>query len=628
MKTRNLKYLFIGGMLASLPVFAEPVLFEDFSGPVSLNKFFGMEEGIQLDTTNQNVIMSAKGKAFSQTGRGNNLTLKDATTSLLQADVSLTELTTGNSVSQNAMLGISGTYYNAQSASPTDEVGDVFVRLTLGDRGNGPEAWYELQESTHPSFDDSTIVTGSFGVISLNTSYPMSIAYDGDNTFTLIFNNGTAVSIDGPARIGNPNAPFRAINQRLRFGRDNSSPDAWVKISDNGTPASIKGAVDNVTTDAGLVDDFSGSNLNENTWKQDQTSVALVNNKLEIRATGQGATRTERFFMKPTGADTFGAKVTLLSSSTINNTTRIRGRLTHFLSNDTYNVENGDTANGNEGMIWTQFFIERSAGNNRVVAYAERVKDAAWTTWDELFFTNLGPINLDQEYNMLIEKTGTLVEYKLDGVVVHSFNLATDFNSILSGNDFNPVANEGEGVFIESGLQARVQNDAGEVRVTFDDVVTDFVSQSLTLNAVNEDNTEVSFPADVIAHEGEVVDLVANVPNPADIAIFLWEQTAGPAVVAAKGFAGKVVGSKQNFSFTIPSGSNKQALAFKLTLVDRAGVESKQEFNVAVDNSITSTLAPTTSPAVTSGGGGGAFNPLMLIFGLSMLLGITRRKRS
>ena len=182
MKTRNLKYMFIGSLLASLPVFAEPVLFEDFAGPVSLNKFFGMEESIQLDTTNQNVNLSARGKAFSRTGRGNNLTLDDSTTSLLQADITLTELTTGNSASQNAMLGISGTYYNAQSTSPTDEVGDVFVRLTLGDRGNGPEAWYELQESTHPSFDDSTIVTGSFGAISLNTSYPMSIAYDGDNT--------------------------------------------------------------------------------------------------------------------------------------------------------------------------------------------------------------------------------------------------------------------------------------------------------------------------------------------------------------------------------------------------------------------------------------------------------------
>ena len=479
MNTRNLKYLFIGGMLASFPVFAEPVLFEDFSGPISLEKFWGMEESIQLDTTNQNVIMSAKGKAFSTTGRGNNFTLDDSTTSLLQADITLTELTTGNSTSQNAMLGISGTYYNAQSASPTDEVGDVFVRLTLGDRGNGPEAWYELQESTHPSFDDSTIVTGSFGTISLNTSYPMSIAYDGDNTFTLIFNNGTAVNIDGPVRVGAPNSPFRSINQRLRFGRDNSMPDAWEEIVENGTTASINGTADNVTTDAGLVDDFTGSNLDQNTWRQDQTSIALVNNKLEMRVTGQGGTRTERFFMKQTGADTFGAKVTLLSSGTVNNTTRVRGRITHFLSNDTYDVENGDTANGNEGMIWTQFLIERSGGNNRVVAYAERAKDAAWTTSDELFFTNLGPINLDQEYDMLIEKTGTLVEYKLDGVVVHSFNLATDFNTILSGNDFNPVANEDAGVFIESGLQARVQNDAGEARVLFDDVVTDLVSPPL-----------------------------------------------------------------------------------------------------------------------------------------------------
>ena len=463
---KKLKYLSIAGLLASSAVLAEPVLFEDFSGPISLSKFWGMEKSIELDTTNQNLIMSARGKAFSRTGRGNNLTLNDSATSLLQADISLTELSTGNDASQNAMLGISGTYYNAQSANPTDDVGDIFVRLTLGDRGNGPEAWYELQESTDPSFNDSTIVTGSFGEIELNTSYSMSIAYDGDNTFTLIFNNGAAVNIDGPARMGDANSPFRSINQRLRFGRDNSMPDAWEVIAEDGTTASIKGTIDNVTTDGGLIDNFSGSNLDQTNWRQDQSSLKLVDGKLEMRVTGQGATRTDRIFIKKKGFNTFGAKVTLLSNSTINNTARVRGRITHYLSNDTFDIENGDTGNGLEGTIWTQFLIERSNGNNRAAVYAARVKDADFATQDDLFFIDVGTINLDQEYELVIVKTGTLVEYKLDGVLVHSFDLATDYSTILSGNDYKPVGD------VESSLDTRVQNDSGEARVTFDDVVT------------------------------------------------------------------------------------------------------------------------------------------------------------
>ena len=336
MNSKIINYLSLFGLLVSMQVLAEPVLFEDFSKPISLSKFWGMEERIELDTTNQNVTLSAKGRAFSRTGRSSSLSLIDTTSSLLQADVTLTELTLGDSASQNALLSISGTYYNTQSASPTDEVGDVFIRLALGDRGNGPEAWYELQESTHPTFDDGTVVTDSFGTISLNTSYPMSIAYDGDNSFTLIFNNGTAVNVDGPARVGPPNSPFRAINQRLRFGRDNSMPDAWEVIAESGTTASINGSIDNVTTDAGLVDDFTASNLDQAIWNQDQTTVALVDNQLEMRVIGQGNQETERFWIRQEGLNTFGAKMTLLSSSTQDNATRVRGRLTHFLSNDTY----------------------------------------------------------------------------------------------------------------------------------------------------------------------------------------------------------------------------------------------------------------------------------------------------
>jgi len=623
MITKKIKYLSLIGVLASMSVLAEPVLFEDFSKPISLSKYWGMEESIQLNTANQNVNLSAKGKAFSRTGRSNTLSLIDTTSSLLQADVALTELTLGDSASQNALLSISGTYYNTQSASPSDQIGDVFVRLALGDRGNGPEAWYELQESTHPSFDDSTVVTGSFGVISLNTSYPVSIAYDGDNSFTLIFNNGTAVNIDGPARMGVPNAPFRAISQRLRFGRDNSMPDAWEVITESGTTASIDGSVDNVTTDAGLVDDFTASNLDQLIWNQEQTTVALADNQLEMRVIGQGNQETERYWIRQEGLNTFGAKTTLLSSSTQDDATRVRGRLVHFLSNDTYDVNNGDTPNGWEGMIWTQFLLERASGNLRAVVYAERAKDADWTTFDELFWNDLGPINFDQEYELLIEKTGTLVEYKMDGVLVHSFDLATDHNTILSGDDFVPVHIDG----VESGLQTRIQDGPGNAHVRFDDIVTDYMPQTLNLNAFNADDDKIAYPDEVIVHEGEEVDISADVSNPADIQTYLWEQESGSEVIATRSrLAGKIVGTDQNFSFKVPDNANKETLAFKVTLIDKAGTETSQQFSLKVDNSKTSTLTGDEGKKKSSGSG--AFNPFELMIFISMLAGLIKCRSS
>ena len=272
-------------------------------------------------------------------------------------------------------------------------------------------------------------------------------------------------------------------------------------------------------------------------------------------------------------------------------------------------------------MIWTQFLLERASGNLRAVVYAERAKDTDWTTFDELFWNDLGPINFDQEYDILIEKTGTLVEYKLDGVVVHSFNLATDHGSILSGNDFVPVHSEG----VESGLQARIQDGPGEVHVQFDDIVTDYMPQTLNLNAFNADDDKITYPAEVIAHEGEEVDIAADVNDPADILAYLWEQESGPEVIATRvALAGKIVGTDQNFSFKVPNNANKETLTFKVTLVDNAGIETSQQFSLKVDNSKTSTLTGDNDKKKSSGSG--AFNPFELMFITAIFAGLIRRR--
>ena len=204
MKPKTISRLLIGSLLTGLSGLASAELFEDFSGPISLTKFWGMEETIQLDTTNEKLILTSKAKAYTAGYRSNTLSMQSHTgVSLLQADISVTEVTLGNANTQNAMLGIAGTYYNANSASTTSELGDVFARIALGDRGNGPEAWYELQVSTDENFFTSTITTGSFGTITLGTAYTASITYDGDNTLTYQFNNGTAVNLDGPPRLEN-----------------------------------------------------------------------------------------------------------------------------------------------------------------------------------------------------------------------------------------------------------------------------------------------------------------------------------------------------------------------------------------------------------------------------------------
>ena len=227
MKTRNLKYLFIGGILASLPVFTQAAVFEDFSKTISSNKFTfqsAVERTLELDTVNQNLKLAEKGRGYTQEFRNLWTTLADSTGNMIQADLNLSEATLSGTGTQQAFIGIAGFFYNSNSATPTNSLGDVFVRVSIGDRGNGPEAWYEVQESTATDFSTQNSTIASLGSVSLNTTYTASITYDGNQTFSIVFNNGTAISVTGPARLGDASFPSRRVGSSVRFGQNNSTP--------------------------------------------------------------------------------------------------------------------------------------------------------------------------------------------------------------------------------------------------------------------------------------------------------------------------------------------------------------------------------------------------------------------
>lgn len=624
MEYQKMKYLCLMALMVCMPVHAGTTLFDDFFNSVSMDRFRGMEKEIKVDTTDEKVEFSAGTRGYLSASIANNLTLIDDDTSFFQVDLTLLDASLSNPETQQALLGIAGVYYNAESANQSDSLGEVFVRVAIGDRGNGLEAWYELQVSSSDTWNTSAITTASFGTVELNRAYTASITYDGDNSFTIVFDHGAAVVVDGPPRAGSAFEPLRYLNNRIRLGQDNSTPDLSDSLPDVNEPVFIAGAVDNVVIDAGLVDDFSADDIDKGIWVQDQTKVAADSGSMLMKITSQGTQVTERFWVRKKGLNAIGATLTLMSSSTINDSTLVRGRLTHFLSNDTYDIENGGPANGQEGLIWTQFLIEREGGENRVVVYAERVKDADWSTWDELFWINLGPINLDQPYALLVEKSGTRVDYRLDGTLVHSFDLATDHAGVLSGNDYVPVGET------ESGLHVRVSGTAGMGVVRFDDVITDHSAPVLKLKVFDDTNAVVNYPPNAFVHEGEIVDLRAETGETPRVAAYVWEQLSGTGVLtaSAKG-SQRQMGNDQSLSFTVPPGSNLETLKFDLTVVDDAGVQASRSFELNVDNSAERSLA--RAPADTdskstksSSSGGGATDPEVLILGLIVLLASAR----
>jgi len=145
MKTRYLAYLCLSGLLVSQSAIAAVTsVFEDFSsGTINATKYPSkIEFSRTLDTTNQNVILSQRARAFTNEFRRNRLKLQNKISTTLQADLTINSVSLGNTDSQSAFVGLGGNYYNSQQASATNGTGDVFARLAFGDIGNGLQVFY------------------------------------------------------------------------------------------------------------------------------------------------------------------------------------------------------------------------------------------------------------------------------------------------------------------------------------------------------------------------------------------------------------------------------------------------------------------------------------------------------
>lgn len=452
-------------------------VYEDFSSSLNLQKFTDIESGIELDAINQNLKMSIKGSAFTQNSRNNNLAFSNQNIDFIQADFNIDELIVDNPSTQRVLIGFGGNFYKGTS-------GIVAAIFTIGERGNGPEAWYDIFEFD-TSFNRTSTISGTIALLSKNTTYTSSISYDGNNTFEFAINSGNPVSVVAPAKESDTTDLYKFIGNWIGFGQDFSTGAA---ASDDGSITSISVTIDNVITSAtapALLDDFSASSLDVTKWNDGEFLITTTSDgqlKMIAKQPSSGNS-TQRLHLTKKNLKYFGAKLTLLSDSILGaSNSRVRGRLVHYLGNDTYDIENGATSNGNEGDIFTQLTIEDNEGVLRAFIYASKVTDPNFATETELFFINLPlAIAYDQQYSLVIETVGTVVNYKVDGITYHSFDMAT--HPQLSGNIFPTDT--------PSSLQARVHRGPGEAHVLFDDVITDI---DFAFNIDNSGNAEPPKP--------------------------------------------------------------------------------------------------------------------------------------
>jgi len=412
--------LFLTLLLAtiiSIPVSAAETLVDDFnSTTMNFSKWSGFdpvddisEQFIRIDGDDENLVLM---NVSDGSGNHSTRTWLTSVDTLLQANISVISVENGDGA---ATASIEGQYYNANSAAPTDQVGDVAAMVSIGDRGSGGlEAWWEIHVSTHPDFETWTETTGIItlpGTLLIGNSYVAEITYDLDRGFTFSVGSDTSGPRQGPVRLG-PAA----------FARQNLAASTRCC----GISPSIHATFDDVTGSAGLLDDFSGNFLDRTIWAN-HSGAQVISSRVDPAVTGklfmfasdenilQNGKVTTNLVLRERNPDRIKALVTIPSDSVLDPGLRGRARLDGYAYNE--RRDGGDKAlpyNGCDGDIAVLVQINMKDGGLYGTAFAGSETSTCDDDETLIFetFTNL--LAFDTPYLLWIERDGENLVLGLD----------------------------------------------------------------------------------------------------------------------------------------------------------------------------------------------------------------------
>jgi len=412
--------LFLTLLLAtiiSIPVSAAETLVDDFnSTTMNFSKWSGFdpvddvsEQFIRIDGDDENLVLM---NVSDGSGNHSTRTWLTSVDTLLQANISVISVENGGGA---ATASIEGQYYNANSAAPTDQVGDVAAMVSIGDRGSGGlEAWWEIHVSTHPDFETWDVITGNIpfsGVLLIGNSYTAKITYDLDRRFTFSVDSDTSGSREGPARLG-PAA----------FARQNLAESTRCC----GISPSIHATFDDVTGSAGLLDDFSGNFLDRTIWAN-HSGAQVISSRVDPAVTGklfmfasdenilQNGKVTTNLVLRERNPDRIKALVTIPSDSVLDPGLRGRARLDGYAYNE--RRDGGDKAlpyNGCDGDIAVLVQINMKDGGLYGTAFAGSETSTCDDDETLIFETFTKLLAFDTPYLLWIERDGKNLVLGLD----------------------------------------------------------------------------------------------------------------------------------------------------------------------------------------------------------------------
>jgi hypothetical protein len=437
----------------SLPAMAAKELVDNFDGSaIDFSKWSGFDSAddiseyfVRISTDDENLVLINTSDGSSlyrpQGSLGSRTWLVNPGWDAIQATISVVSVDTGGGI---ATANLEGAYYNANFAAPADQTGDVVALVSIGDRGNGLEAWWEILVSTHPSFETFNQTTGTIiapGTLNLNTPYIAKIEYDSNQTFTFTVDGTSSGAVTGPVRMGSANFPRQHLSTLTRCCGINPSIHATFDDVYRGNPLV-------------LVDDFSsGRYLDRTKWAYHSGAIVLsqrieptITGKLFMFVSDENILQNSRSFtdlyLRERNPDRIEAKVSVLSDSVLEPGLLGRARLNGYAYNE--RRDGGINAlpyDGCDGDVWVQVQLLMQNGVLSATAFAGPELSSCDTERTLISETFTKPLAFDTEYLLWIERDGNRLMLGLDDEV-YEYTISTPIYppSPETGNGFRRLS--------------------------------------------------------------------------------------------------------------------------------------------------------------------------------------------
>jgi hypothetical protein len=379
----------------------------------------------------------------------------------IRSEVDLRTLAkTGNDDNASAEARIYGVFYNTQLA-PSGYRGEVWGKLSIGDRGDGLEAYWRVaevadDEDSHSNdLGDGTLVAP--GILTLNTTYMLEMSFDEPGQqirFAIHDSNGTEMASD----------EFVVQNRQSPA----YEPDWSLTAAAYHDSGYVDAEFDNVHIKASASDDFSSydtfDHFDATKWDTSQRTRMIEDGKLILMAQSLGESQytISAFQDNP---DYIQTEVTISSESDIPAGDCGSARIDGNFYNDSVPI---NQQTGSKGNVFATIAIEDQAGDLSARCYLIKILDddakQQETIWEQSFDDI--SIQYDTAYTLTLEYTHTALIFSLlDGVNTrsHTYTIPDTSSVYAPHNEYRSL---------RTRLCGCGNTDGGLMKAAFDNVVT------------------------------------------------------------------------------------------------------------------------------------------------------------